>query len=292
MTVTVGVASSSIAILLLTGDNANATYVGTGQYLYVWGAQVEEGPSPTTYIPTTTATVTVGTVLNGVGIRQAAPTHRHRCTSGDPTVSTPTMCLQSQTLKHSSWTLFNATVTANNIATPDATLTADKITDTANFAPTLHLPGPQREPSRWRLAPSRCRSTARMGTLKWFVISGGRWCVTTHRAAFDLERVSSAVKDCLVSSHAITSVGDGWYRCTFTFSTPIKPEYICISYVSNADNLTRRTLALATVIFTSWGVQLEPCERCDGIHPDHDCAGHDLSGNGCRRCYGSGWRNR
>lgn len=49
--------NTGVNIHLQTAD-AQTTYIGTGQSLYAWGAQVEVGAFPTSYIKTTTASVT------------------------------------------------------------------------------------------------------------------------------------------------------------------------------------------------------------------------------------------
>jgi len=61
MAVTAGATQSSVFRLQLAKDGVTASYVGDGvSGLYVWGAQVEDSPFPTSYIPTTAATVTRG----------------------------------------------------------------------------------------------------------------------------------------------------------------------------------------------------------------------------------------
>ncbi len=61
MAVTAGATQSSVFRLQLAKDGVTASYVGDGvSGLYVWGAQVEDSPFPTSYIPTIAATVTRG----------------------------------------------------------------------------------------------------------------------------------------------------------------------------------------------------------------------------------------
>jgi hypothetical protein len=54
--------TNAIALILLSNGTidgvGNSSYVGSGQSVYIWGAQLEQGAYPTSYIPTTSASVT------------------------------------------------------------------------------------------------------------------------------------------------------------------------------------------------------------------------------------------
>lgn len=61
MSLTAGATQSSIFRLQLAKDGVTASYAGDGASgLYIWGAQLEAGPVPTSYIPTVVSTVTRG----------------------------------------------------------------------------------------------------------------------------------------------------------------------------------------------------------------------------------------
>ncbi|MEL2244260.1 hypothetical protein PAS25_25250 [Leclercia adecarboxylata] len=61
MSLTAGATQSSVFRLQLAKDGVTASYTGDGvSGLYIWGAQLEAGPVPTSYIPTVASTVTRG----------------------------------------------------------------------------------------------------------------------------------------------------------------------------------------------------------------------------------------
>ena len=72
-----GVSAPLVYYILKDGDIAGltATYVGTGQSLYLWGAQLETAAAPTAYIPSGSsyATVVDGATVSGAGTVTSPP---------------------------------------------------------------------------------------------------------------------------------------------------------------------------------------------------------------------------
>jgi hypothetical protein len=121
MTITATAATNTFRIYLMT-DATTYSYTGNGTSgIYIYGAQLELGSTASTYIPTTTAAVTV-----------APP----RITDAGylPEEARTNLLLRSQEFDNASWTKTATTVTANQAVAPDGTLTADALAETATTA--------------------------------------------------------------------------------------------------------------------------------------------------------------
>lgn len=117
---------TNVAVAInLTNSQSTTTrapsYVGSGQTVFIWGAQLTEGSLLTPYIPTTTAAITEGQIA-----------------SSQPW----NLLLHSQAFDNANWvntiggTGVNPVRTANNAVAPDGTMTADTITFNAGAGTT------------------------------------------------------------------------------------------------------------------------------------------------------------
>jgi hypothetical protein len=230
--------TSEIVIIGFNGSSSN-----TGDSIYIWGAQLSVGPYPLDYTPTTSAAVYGPRFdYDGSGVTIVEP------------VST-NLILQSQTLDNASWSKTAASITANALAAPDGSVTADKLVeDNTNAA---HLVGSN--------APSVTNGVAY--TISVYAKAGERSVLQIVPSAagfpvafanFDL---STGVMGSLsgVTSYAITSAGNGWYRCSVTLSATTTTTSGFVLVVQNSTTAAR--VGSYTGDGTSgiylWGAQLE-----------------------------------
>jgi hypothetical protein len=120
ITATANATGSTLAQVRVSSSSITATYTGDGTSgIYIWGAQLEAGSSPTSYIPT-------GATIN------SAPRFDHNPVTGESLgllveEQRANIVLQSQDLA-TTWGATSASVSTNTTTAPDGTLTADTIT--------------------------------------------------------------------------------------------------------------------------------------------------------------------
>jgi hypothetical protein len=157
----------------------------------------------------------------------------------------------SSQFDNAAWSKSNATVTADTIVAPDGTLTGDKLIGTAasGIAPavfqavtvsnsTVYTWSVYAKAAEYSFLMLKAQDTVSGTNPTWFNLSNGT--VGTNSAG---------------NTSTITSVGNGWYRCTVSRTTSSTSAFVNIQTAS-ADNSATLTGDGFSGMFI-WGAQLE-----------------------------------
>ena len=155
----------------------------------------------------------------------------------------------SQDYSQSDWAKFNLTVTDDATTAPDGTTTAASlITTTANH--------------NHYIAYNYGNLANLQVTQSWYAKANGyNHCFvghgisTTEGAFFNLSTGATGTVGNTITSSSITSVGNGWYRCSITYTTSQTVRYVIIA-ATNADGTLFFTGDGTSGIY-AWGAQLE-----------------------------------
>ena len=198
--VVTGTTPASIANNLVDVGTCNASGVvtgGTGDSIYLWGAQLELGSTATTYNPTT--------VKNLLGFTENFD--NAAWTKSNAFVQT-NLLTNSEAFENAAWDKASATISANSATAPNGTVTADKIVSAAATAATGVGQTITFAAATYTGSVYAKASEARYVQLLW------NSTASTNYANFDLQ--TGTVTAGTYTSATITSVGDGWYRLTIT----------------------------------------------------------------------------
>ena len=203
--------------------------------------QIETGDIATDYIATTTAAVSVGPVAN-------LPRLDYLDSSCPKLLLEPqrtNVVLFSEQFDNAAWNKLGITVAANNTTSPSGYIDADKLIADAGTGNRVVYQG---------VVPVGVSTTtvyAKAGEFGGIVIAsgtqGGFFNLTT--GAYRTEYNSAP------TAYNITSVGNGWYRCSVTM-TSVSGDNLYIGPNDNVSTLLSLTSDGTSGIY-AWGAQLE-----------------------------------
>lgn len=249
--------------------------ISNGSSVFLGGADVKIDIVPTSYIPTTTTAVTrepdcvagnftrasVGTYIDN-GILKNATTDEPRFQDGVLLLEkeSTNLLLYSSQFEQTNWVKSNATISLNNFAAPDGSVTADKLAETT----TSGVHNINQVPS---ILPSN-----NTHTFSVFIRAAGRTAArigiqsaasNAAFASFDLINNltdSFSIGDYSNVSSSITSIADGWFLCSITvklgadtswgvYGVQIRPESVY--------KVTQSYIGDTSLGLHLWGAQLE-----------------------------------
>jgi hypothetical protein len=289
--VTFTVASfSSGGVRVYTGGNRTSTYAATGTYRVFCLA----GSSDTQIIFEATSAGTV-LALDNISVKEIPGIHPYQTTSG----SRPALCRtpdggRRNLLTYSEqfdvtsggWVKFQSTISPNATTAPDGTLTADSLIDTVA----------SQEHNAYQTA------TTTTATFSCYAKASGRSVVGLraynsasqfYTAIFDLSGGTVTLENETGTtfsgvSAAISDSGNGWYRCSITYTRSFGLTYHVIDLATS----TTPTLGAGgsefytgngTGIFI-WGAQLETGSSATTYQ--RVTTTHDVTESGKRDCWG------
>jgi hypothetical protein len=236
--VTVSVTESTdwgVEFYLADADN-DAT-VTSGDTLIAWGLQINRGYSATAYIATTTAAKIGLPISYGEGLLvEPAATNLYQ---------------RSQEADNAYWTKTNSSIAANSTAAPDGSTTADTLTSTStsNARYGVNVTGLTNDGTHTHSV------YAKAGTASWLVlVSQYAGDGSSTATWFNLGSGTVGTVQSQITSASITSVGDGWYRCSHTYTNGTATATTHEIYVADGDNSGNVTNGVNIYV---WGAQLE-----------------------------------
>lgn len=208
---------------------------------YYWGADLKAG-ALSAYIPTTGSPVTVRDPFTGIG-RELGQFRTN-------------LLLQSQTLDDAYWTSASLSVTANQIAAPDGTTTADLLTSTASNACRTR-PGLFTVTSGLTCTFS---TYLKAGNTNGFIsldnLSGGVYAYVKVDLSTGATTIGGA--NAGTAKASAIALSDGWYRVSLTLPSPVASITTTIgTWDGSADQFSYPGTNAAGKTVYAWGAQLE-----------------------------------
>ena len=232
-------------------------YSGTGKSIYLWGAQLEQRSTATSYTPTTTAPIT-----NYIPALQTAAAGVARFDHDPITGESKGFLVEEQRtnlltysddLSNAAWgTSTTGSVTVNSVISPDGTLSADLFTeDTSTGIHAKDFPGVTFVTSTVYTATVYAKAKGS----RWLELGFPATVFTARFGRFDLLNGVLGTSDAGVTN-SITNVGNGWYRCSITATCVSGAGSRVAIFINNTSGSRTYTGDGYSGLYI-WGAQLE-----------------------------------
>ena len=174
------------------------------------------------------------------------------------------LLLRSEEFNDATWSKVNTTVTANSIAAPNGTVTADTITDSNDGAATVHSTSTANQSLTSGLTYT-ISAYAKAGTQPGIAFIFPSSTFTSNlNARFNISTGTIASLDSGLTG-SITAVGDGWYRCTATATATATASGSFQIRIATASTSFYQGNGTGTI--SLWGAQLEQASTAGDYIP-------------------------
>lgn len=230
-----------------------ADYVGDGtSSVIIWGAQVEKRSAASAYTPTTTQPI-----INYIPVLETAASGVARFDHNPTTFESLGLLIEEQRTNlilqsedfDTTWSETRASLSINSVIAPTGILTADRLI--ANTDNNTHF------------TTQTFTGTATSHTFSVYAKASGlnhialRLFNGTSQVGLAYYNLSTGATGTIISgTAAITSVGNGWHRCSLTATLAISASCTAIVYLASADN-TNSFIGNDFNGVALWGAQLE-----------------------------------
>jgi hypothetical protein len=243
--------------LNLLDGSSNIVYTGDGTSgVYIWGAQLEQRSSVTAYTPTTTQPIT-----NYIPVLQTAAAGQARFDHNPVTGESLGLLIEEQRANllqrsddfaNAYWTKTNSSIESNTVVAPDGTLTGDRLVEDTTASSNHFVVSTTITPTSGVTYTFTVYAKAAQRT--WMAMQGDN-AGLNGRAFFNLANgtIGTVASGTTAS---ITSVGNGWYRCSFTRTAQAAFATGFVVQPASADNTNSYTGDGYSGIYI-WGAQLE-----------------------------------
>jgi hypothetical protein len=237
----------------IASNTTTVTYTGDGTSgIYLWGAQLSVGPYPLDYTPTTSAAVygprfdydPVTLAARGLLVEE----------------SRTNLLLYSEQFDNAAWDKVDSTITSNSVASPDGTISADTLTQSATGVARV-----RQIQTLTSSQPYTLSCFAKAGTSNYIALiySETNWeCYAkVNLATGAIVEAGNFFGRSTYLSSSITALANGWYRITLSFNAAAgaATDYVHLNVTNSASwssstNPSDTTSAGSVYI---WGAQCE-----------------------------------